>query len=846
MRRVWERLADVAMRRSALVLVVATALAVLSAFAATRLRLNPEMVAFLPESNRAVADFRRIVGAMGAIDHHVVMITVPKGLSANEYEPLVAHVAAEYEKLPFVASVDSRLPDADSLVSALLPHALLLLSPAELDQVAGKLSDASIRESMQQNRMLLQTPQAFVAKDLVRLDPLQLRSVLLARTRSVAGGMRLDATSRFLRSADGFTFLVVVRPKRPAQDIQFVSELMKRSHGIEMEAIRAAAPLQPPDFEYAGGYAITHADAELIRGDMIANVLFSVIGVLVLFLFAFRRPAAIAYAALPMILAILATYAIAAVILGELGSASAGFAALLAGLGIDFTTVLYGRFLEERKRGAPVTDALRETLTSTMPGVSVAALTTAATFYGFLFTDFRGMAQMGFLTGTGILLFLVAVAFVVPALMARFERDGRPARDPSIHVFGMGKLIEWSVAYPRIVLAIWGGFVILMSAAATRLEFSDDAGRLRARGNRGIVAQERLSRLFGRGGDPAMIVAESPTLEGAMKATEELEPGLRRLASQGTIGGFESLASFLPSPQQQLRTIHSVRARAGGAFNAQRIRATFVTAATENGFRAETWSGFLDALESAVAPAKPLTPFAFEDPWLRRFAERFVTRANDRWMSIVYLHPPGGRWHDGAPVELQQLVEGRPDVTLTGLTVVSAELRRIARSDAIRATAIGTVMVMAILTIAFRSISGALLIFVPFLAGLVGMFGAMALLGLEMNLMNIFIGLMLVGVATDYAVYVLQRFHESPDDFAVQAPETGKAVIMAALTAVVGYGSFALSHYPGLQSIGYAATFGIGLSALAAVTLLPAMLVGTRRVRNGRGTPPVGVSLLDT
>src|SRR5213075_859061 len=53
----------------------------------------------------------------------------------------------------------------------------------------------------------------------------------------------------------------------------------------------------------------------------------------------------------------------------------------------------------------------------------------------------------------------------------------------------------------------------------------------------------------------------------------------------------------------------------------------------------------------------------------------------------------------------------------------------------------------------------------------------------------------------------------------------GKAIVMAGLTAIVGYGSFALSHYPGLRSIGYASTFGIGLSGLAAITLLPAILV---------------------
>src|ERR1041385_5387394 len=125
-----------------------------------------------------------------------------------------------------------------------------------------------------------------------------------------------------------------------------------------------------------------------------------------------------------------------------------------------------------------------------------------------------------------------------------------------------------------------------------------------------------------------------------------------------------------------------------------------------------------------------------------------------------------------------------------------------------------------------------LLTFVPFVAGAAGMLGLMALFDLEFNFMNIFVGLMIIGVATDYAVYMLQRYKEDPVHFPRAAHETGKAIVMAALTGIVGYGSFAISHYPGLRSIGYASTFGIGLSGLAAVSLLPAILV--------LGAQPVG------
>ena len=83
---------------------------------------------------------------------------------------------------------------------------------------------------------------------------------------------------------------------------------------------------------------------------------------------------------------------------------------------------------------------------------------------------------------------------------------------------------------------------------------------------------------------------------------------------------------------------------------------------------------------------------------------------------------------------------------------------------------------------------------------------------------------MLVGTATDYAVYMLQRYDEEPDAFSATSVETGRAVVLAALTSIVGFASFAISHYPGVRSIGYAAVVGIALSCLASITLLPALL----------------------
>ena len=172
---------------------------------------------------------------------------------------------------------------------------------------------------------------------------------------------------------------------------------------------------------------------------MALNSITSMVGVLLLYLYAYRRPSALLYAAVPMVAAIIITFGIGALAFGTLSAASTGFAALLAGLGVDFMTVLYERYVDERNRGADVTDAVRTLMRHTLPGVIVGALTTAATFYAFLATDFRGMTELGFLTGSGILVFLLCVVFVFPALLVIIERRRGGKRTLRVHAFGSGR-----------------------------------------------------------------------------------------------------------------------------------------------------------------------------------------------------------------------------------------------------------------------------------------------------------------------------------------------------------------------------------------------------------------------
>jgi predicted RND superfamily exporter protein len=832
--KIFDSLARLCLKYSKQIAIAAVLLAILAIVAASRITFDPDLLNLIPQKNKQVNDFRKVLKDMGTIDYHIIAMNMPAGHDVHEYDSLIEQIATGYRNNPGIEDVTYKFPNPLDFIDIVLPKALLFLTPAELNEVAVKLSDEGIRESVARNKSILETPQAFAMKPLVQYDPFNLAPLFLRKFSAAGGGFKIDTSSGYYLSADHSTLLILTKPRKPAQDVPFAKQLLADGSLLEANAMSEFQKSAPsgtplPTVAHTGGYEIAVGDAELIKKDVVANVLGTFIGVLALFLYGFRRGASLGYAAAPLALGLILTFGMAALVYGQLSSASAGFAALLAGLGIDFITVMYGRYVDERNRGAAMPEAIFTIMRKTLPGVLVAAITTAGTFYAFLATDFRGMTQLGFLTGTGIILFLLCVAFLLPALIVISERKER-TKAPKLYLnsFGSGKLIDAAIARPKATIWIWSVFIVVCALLATRIRFSDNIQDLRAKGNPGVVAQAAITSKFGQSFDFMMYVVDGKTLEEVLARTDAATADLQTLVADHTISSYQSISTFLPRRDRQLEVIAELQRGRADRFNPERVEKTFREALAANGFTPTAYDDYLGLFKQALTPQEPISIDKLENEDLRKLSTRFikpVRNANGGWMSVINVYPTAGKWPREVPPKLLAMADRHPGDILTGVNLVSGTLRRIIRADAVRSTVIGFAAVFILMLISFRSLRTTALSFVPFLAGGAGMLGLMALFNLEFNFMNIFVGLMIIGVATDYAIYMLQRYTEDPEQFPHAAHETGKAIVMAALTAIVGYGSFAISHYPGLRSIGYASTFGIGLSGLAAITLLPAILV---------------------
>jgi predicted RND superfamily exporter protein len=403
-------------------------------------------------------------------------------------------------------------------------------------------------------------------------------------------------------------------------------------------------------------------------------------------------------------------------------------------------------------------------------------------------------------------------------------------------------LIRFCLRHPKPVLAASAVVTVAATVAAFGLRFEDSVRSMRPEGSQAVEFREEVAERFGSGLEHMMLIIRGDSAAEVLRLADQASRRAEALVEEGVLTGVDSVASVLPSPARQAEILAGLERARDAGFQASAARARFEEALDEAGLRAEPFAAGLDLFEEALGIDRPIDLAALEsEPQSRHLLERYLRHTplpdgSEEWQTVVYLYTPPMLWRREAPPQALALAdEMGPGVTLTGGNVVSAVLRASILEDAVAGVFVGFVLVGFLLWLDYRRLSDTLLTLAPLVMGIVWMLGTMSVLGIAMNFMNIFVTTMIIGIGVDYGVHAIHRFREmekaGEGRLDVELVETGKAIAMAAVSTMVGFGSLSLSHYPGLRSMGLVAILGALSTCLVALTVLPAYLVlrGRRR-----------------
>ncbi len=179
------------------------------------------------------------------------------------------------------------------------------------------------------------------------------------------------------------------------------------------------------------------------------------------------------------------------------------------------------------------------------------------------------------------------------------------------------------------------------------------------------------------------------------------------------------------------------------------------------------------------------------------------------------------------------------EVGLAGPFAVYNDVNEITSEDLERAELLSMPIVIVLALLIFGSVVAASM---PALVGLLAMVGALAVVRVlaqftEVSIFSVnVISLLGIGLAIDYALFVISRFREElahlpkdqPDASAIAIQKTmvtaGRTVLFSGLTVAAAMSSLLIFPQAFLRSMGYGGIAAVAIAMLAALTVLPAVL----------------------
>ncbi|RMF15471.1 MAG: hypothetical protein D6757_04520 [Alphaproteobacteria bacterium] len=569
------------------------------------------------------------------------------------------------------------------------------------------------------------------------------------------------------------------------------------------------------------------------------------------------------------------TAGFAALAVGSLNLISIAFTVLMIGLGIDFAIHLLLHYREELRRDHSRHEAMRHAARGIARGLTLAAVTTAVAFYSFAPTRFIGMAQLGVISGTGIIIAFMVTLTVIPAIIRLLPAVRRPA--PHWHG-GMRLVLALEKASPvTLALSLLLGLAALSAVPQVRFDADpmhlrdpdapsvkafallfdrprDNPYRLhyiapdraqadrfaeRARALPEVRDVTTISRFLPIDQDERM--DEIDFLAGDLWFVGEASPDALRAAAaspvdrQATTSAMEKLAKSARSMAGQgNEPRHQAAARLAASIDA------FLALEKEKGSdeagRQRLFEGLRDAVfrffPDVVARLKrQLQPLPLT-------LERLPTRIRDR-----YLAPSGEARAEVLPSRDLRDAENRRrfvdavraiEPRLTGSAYAVLRAAQVVAQSMMQATVAAFLLAVLLVALVLRQLASVVLVMVPLLfAGLLTV-AAGVIFDIPFNFANVIVLPLLIGMGIDAAIHLVAQSRDLDHAESVFRTSTPRAILFSALTTMASFGTLVLSHHRGTASMGKLLLLALSLTLVSTLLVLPAMLEIRRRWLVGR------------
>jgi hopanoid biosynthesis associated RND transporter like protein HpnN len=618
-----------------------------------------------------------------------------------------------------------------------------------------------------------------------------------------------------------------------------------------------------------GNPALNHEEMLGMAWDIVAGGAFCFLFVVFVLYLALRSMRLVAAAVATLLVGLVWTAAFATAAVGHLNLISIAFGVLFIGLGVDFTIHFGMSYASMRREGLEHSSAALAAVDFVGSSLVLCTLTTSIGFYVFIPTDYLGVAELGLISGTGMLIILFLTLTFFPALLTAAQRlpEGEAPRASLRFRGDAGKAIARHAGAVRwIALATGIGALCLLPYAS----FDPNVVQMRNPSAESVQVFNELAATNQRG-SPWYANALAPDLD----AARELAARLRDLE---LVSDAVTLADYIPEDQEEKREILAdlsliidtpeTQRTAGSELSEEeqllalrKMRDYLTSSGVGRGdsklqasvgrledvldeFLARVDSegdvvAALESLEETLLGQLPvhmdrlrnaLDPAPIDLESLPRSVVRRMIAPDGRARVIAY---PRENLQSGDEA-LTRFVDAVRSVApnATGLTVNIVEFGRVTVQSLRQALVSALLAIALLLWLLWRRVGEMLLVLTPLLLGAALTAASMVVLGIPFNFANVIVIPLLLGIGVDSGIHLVHRANVEPDsEEGLLATTTARAVFYSAATTIASFGALAFSSHRGIASLGITLVLGMGFVLLTTLVVLPALIEWRRTLR---------------
>ena len=559
-----------------------------------------------------------------------------------------------------------------------------------------------------------------------------------------------------------------------------------------------------PEKIYFGGLPMMMNDvSDLIMSDIVRLIPIVFFLIAIILLISFRTKRGVILPLLTAGLSVIWTLGVMVVFGYEITMISNLIPVILLAVGSAYTIHVLNRINQctekDRKK------ALKTALAYIITPVILAAVTTAIGFMSFVFGAYLTMIRdFGIFTALGVFFALILSVFFVPALIsafsmykskARLEKNGKEDKSFLSNNILLPLKNILSV-HPKYILITWSILLLLTFSGVFMIQRSVNMTDYFKKGNPTRVTEDIMQEKFG-GSLPVYVV-----FKGDIQSPEVL--------------------TMMRNTQEYMETIPGLD-------------------------KTQSIADLIEEMNDVMGEGKriPDDKAKIEQLWFlldgQDIMEQLVTPELDKAIIQSKFASADSKLMEDFEVAMETFVmENSKDeciIEVTGMPAVYTRLDSSLIDSQISSLLIAIIMVLIIVGLLLRSAAKGVYATVPIIATIIILFGFMGLTGIPLDIATVLVASIALGIGIDYSIHIITHFNHSikgnGGDINKALEETimvsGKAIIINVVSVAAGFLVLLFSELVPLQNFGLLVALSMIGSGLAALTLLPVILILTSR-----------------